>query len=206
MILFVSGATATAMKYPQLGELIVPSAGNSPDSLRLVPGMWAMDNGAYSGFDTDAFMRMLQAFHGRKGCRFVCCPDVVADANATLDRWSFWSGVIRGVGFVPALVAQDGLLVEDVPWKEVGALFIGGTTEWKLGPQCRTLMGYAKARGLWVHVGRVNTRRRIYQAMEAGADSCDGTGFSMFSEIRIPKYLEWHDQSTTTLNAPSLLG
>ena len=197
MLMFVSGATRTARRYPQLGELIVPTAGNAPDSLRLVPGRWAMDNLAFSGFDAEAFMAMLRAFYGRKGCRFVTAPDVVADAHATLALWPFWSAVIRGVGFVPALVAQDGLTVPDVPWKELGALFIGGSTEWKTGPQARDLCAYAKARGLWVHVGRVNTRDRIRTIAEMGADSFDGTGWSRWPDIRIPKGLQWVNETLT---------
>lgn len=189
--MFVSGATATTIKYPSVGELIVPGAGNAPDSLRLAPGMWAMDNGAYAGFDAAGFMAMLQRFHTLKGCRFVSAPDVVADGPATLDRWPFWAGVIRGAGFIPALVLQDGMLVSDVPWRELGAVFVGGSTEWKMGPQARDLMGYAKSRGLWVHVGRVNSRERTWAMFHRGADSFDGTGFSMFPDINIPKGLAW---------------
>lgn len=196
MLLFVSGATTTVRRYPGIGELIVPAAKNDPESLRLVPGLWAMDNGAYSRFDATLFMEMLHAFHGRKGCRFVTAPDVVADAHETLKRWPFWSAVIRGAGFVPALVAQDGMLASEVPWPEIGALFVGGTTEWKLGARARTLMAYAKARGLWVHVGRVNTRSRIFEAMDAGADSCDGSGFSWFPDKRIPMGLRWIDEAS----------
>lgn len=187
MILLVSGATATVRKWRQVGELILPGAWSHPDSLKLSPGRWGMDNGAFSGFDADAFLRMLERFHGRRGCRFVSAPDVVGDAYETLRRWPFWSALIRGVGFVPALVAQDGLRVEDVPWREVGALFIGGTTEWKVGPQAAELIGYAKARGLWVHVGRVNSRERIWHFARAGADSWDGGQYSMYAERRIPE-------------------
>jgi hypothetical protein len=145
-----------------------------------------MDNFCYSGFDAAAFVRMLERFHGRKGCRFVAAPDVVADAHQTLRRWPFWSQLIRGVGFVPALVAQDGLTVPDVPWSELGALFIGGSTEWKLGPQARTLCAYAKTRGLWVHIGRVNSRERIWHFARY-ADSFDGGQYSMFPDRRIPE-------------------
>jgi hypothetical protein len=146
-----------------------------------------MDNGAYSGFDATAFVGMLQRFYGRKGCRFVSCPDVVADAHATLQLWPFWSQLIRGVGFVPALVLQDGMMSDDIPWPEVGAVFVGGSTEWKLGEQARTLCAYAKSRGLWVHVGRVNSRQRIGEAYRMGADSFDGGQYSMFPDRRIPE-------------------
>ena len=191
MLMLVSGTTATVRRYPQVGELIVPGAWTLPDTHRLTPGRWAMDNGAYSGFDAARFMGMLRAFHGRPGYRFVTAPDVVADAPATLAQWPFWSQVIRGVGFVPALVAQDGLLVEDVPWPQLGVLFIGGSTEWKLGPQAQTLAAYAKSRGLWVHVGRVNSRARLAAIAAMGADSFDGSGFSKWGEVNIPKGLQW---------------
>jgi hypothetical protein len=187
MILMVSGATATVRKWKQVGELIVPGAGNNPDGLKLVPGFWAMDNGAYSGFEPDTFVRMLERFHGRKGCRFVACPDVVGDAYGTLQNWPFWSQLIRGVGFVPALVLQDGMLASEVPWRDIGAVFVGGHMPWKLGPQARELCAYAKARGLWVHVGRVNSLARIAAVHDLGADSFDGGQYSMFPDRRIPE-------------------
>lgn len=187
VIVFVSGATATVKRWKQVGELILPGAGNAPDSLKLVPGLWAMDNGAYSGFEADVFVRMLERFHGRLGCRFVACPDRVADARVTLDLWPFWSQLIRGVGFVPALVLQDGMLAKEVPWKALGAVFVGGSTEWKFSPQARELCAYAKARGLWVHVGRVNSKSRILDAHQIGADSFDGGQYSMFPDRRIPE-------------------
>lgn len=195
MIMFVSGATATCVRYKSVGELIVPGAGNAPDSLRLAPGMWVMDNGTWSGFDASAFMAMLKRFHGRKGCRFVAAPDVVGDGPATLERWPFWAGVIRGAGFIPALVLQDGMLVSEVPWRDLGAVFVGGFTEWKMGPQAADLMAYARARGLWVHVGRVNSEERTWAIFQRGADSFDGTGFSMFPDINIPKGLAWIDNA-----------
>jgi hypothetical protein len=193
MILFVSGATSTSRRYRRVGELIVPTAGNAPDTLRLEVGRWAMDNGAYSGFDADLFMQMLERFYGRKGCRFVAAPDAVGDAHQTMLHWPFWSRVIRGIGFVPALVAQDGVGVADVPWREIGALFIGGLTEWKLGPTAAQLVAFAKARGTWAHMGRVNSQRRIWEAARMGCDSFDGSGFSRWPDIRIPKGLQWTD-------------
>jgi hypothetical protein len=190
MILMVSGATATVRKWRNVGELINPSAGNSPDSLKLVPGMWGMDNYCYSGFDPEAFVRMLERFHGRKGCRFVACPDIVGDAYGTLKNWPFWSQLIRGVGFVPALVLQDGMLAAEVPWREIGAVFVGGHMPWKLGPQAQELCAYAKARGLWVHVGRVNSRARIADVHRMGADSFDGGQYSRWPDRRIPEGVE----------------
>jgi hypothetical protein len=157
-----------------------------------------MDNGAFVKFEADLFMAMLEAFHGRPGCRFVAAPDRVGDAHQTSLQWPFWSRVIRGVGFVPALVAQDGLTVGDVPWREIGALFIGGFTEWKTSEHALSLIGYAKSRGLWVHMGRRNSQRGIWDAARMGVDSFDGSGFSRWPDIRIPKGLQWTDDAVNT--------
>lgn len=193
MILFVSGATKTAKRF-RVGELIVPEAGNSPDSLKLIPGHWAGDCGVFDKpfyeVDIAAFMRMLERFAGRRGCRFMVAPDRPYDAHQTLAQWPFWSRVIRSVGFPPALVAQDGMTVNDIPWPELCALFIGGSTEWKLGPQAETLIAYAKTRGLWVHMGRVNSQRRIWEAARKGVDSWDGTKYSRFSERWLPEAVD----------------
>lgn len=187
MLMLVSGATVTVRKWRNVGELIVPAAWSMPDSLKLVPGKWAMDNGAYSGFDAEAFMTMLKRFMGRPGCRWVACPDVVGDAKETLDRWPFWSRVIRGVGFVPALVLQNGMLAKAIPWEDIGAVFVGGTDDWKFSPQAQELVAYARARGLDAHCGRVNSRKRIGEAHRMGALTFDGGQYSMFPDRRIPE-------------------
>lgn len=190
MILLVSGATA----YPRnadVGHLIVPRARNRSDVLDLAPGRWAMDNGAFTAFDRGAFVWMLEEFHGLSGCLFVTAPDVVGNAAATRKLWPFWAALIRGLGWPPAFVAQDGLEPEQVPWDTLGALFIGGTTAYKESAQVRSLCGVAKARGVWVHWGRVNGKRRYELAQIAGADSFDGTGFSWYPDTRIPMVKTW---------------
>ncbi|MDG4803681.1 hypothetical protein [Micromonospora sp. WMMD980] len=51
-----------------------------------------------------------------------------------------------------------------MPWHAIDALFIGGTTAWKLGPDAAHLAGQARRRGLWVHMGRVNSLWRLRHA------------------------------------------
>lgn len=179
MLLLVSGATVDVQAH-DVGDLIVPRAWNKPETLQLQPGRWAMDNGAFSGFDEGAFVRMLEAYQGyqaSRGCLFVTAPDVVADAAATRARWPFWSRLLLGLGYPSAFVAQDGLSPEQVPWGEMSALFIGGSTAYKESPEVRSLMGYAKAKGIWTHWGRVNGKRRYELALKSGCDSFDGSGF-----------------------------
>jgi len=55
------------------------------------------------------------------------------------------------------------------------ALFVGGTTQYKLGPETAECIRWAKRLGLWVHVGRVNSLTRFKYFQLLGADSCDGT-------------------------------
>ena len=190
MILLVSGATSHP-RSATVGHLVVPRQWNPPKTLKLQPRQWAMDNGCFVGFDPGAFMRMLYAFKEEPECLFVTVPDVVGDAASTLDLWPFWSAVVRAVGRAPAFVAQNGLTADRVPWDDFGTVFIGGDDAFKDGPHARALCAYAKARGKWVHWGRVNGKRRYELAIKAGADSIDGTGFSMYPDTNIPKAEEW---------------
>lgn len=70
------------------------------------------------------------------------------------------------------------------------ALFIGGSTEFKLSEFAATLAQMAKRRRKWVHMGRVNTRRRVRYAASIGCDSIDGTNFSMYRRTNLPWALE----------------
>jgi hypothetical protein len=178
MIVLVSGGHRRH-RGEDVGDLIVPGSGNTP------VGVWAADNGAFSGFDEVAFLRMLDRLQPwRETCLFVACPDVVGDAATTLNLFREWS---PRLDWPLALVAQDGLAPDPIPWGEIAALFIGGTTEFKLSPEAAGLVRLAKHRGKWVHMGRVNTIRRMVYANSIGVDSIDGTSFSRWSDIYIPR-------------------
>lgn len=62
-----------------------------------------------------------------------------------------------------------------MPWDEFDALFIGGTTRWKLSEAAHELAAEAKRRGKWLHMGRVNSWPRMQIASAMGCDSVDGT-------------------------------
>jgi hypothetical protein len=132
VIVLVSGATRDVAIAPNhVGVLVVPAQGNRIEALSLAGRVWAIDNGAYSGLDHAAFIRLLADAEGVPGCKFVAAPDVVGDAAATLSLFVVWGRMIRALGYPVALVAQDGLTVEATPWHGLDALFIGGTTAWK---------------------------------------------------------------------------
>lgn len=164
-----------------VGRLVSPRSGNLIRSGE----RWAADNDAFLAWDEGRFLRMLDRLDGVPGCLFVAAPDVVADARATLERFAVWQPELTRRGFPVALVGQDGMEDESVPWADLDAFFVGGSTEWKLSAAATDLASEAKRRGKWVHVGRVNTRRRLRIAYDMGADSVDGTGWSMFPD----KYL-----------------
>jgi hypothetical protein len=140
---------------------------------------------------------------GTRWCLFVAAPNVldrradgtvVGNAVKTLEKFRRWATVIRAFGFPVALVAQDGLTIETTPWIDLDALFIGGSTEWKLGPVAEALANAAKANRKWVHMGRVNTKKRFRHAARIGCDSVDGTFFSRWPDHAIPKGLGWIEQ------------
>src|SRR5262245_17875336 len=155
---------------------------------------FAIDNGAFAGFDRSAFERLLEKHKDRQDlCRFVAVPDVVASARRTLEAFEQWRE--RLAGWRLALVAQDGLENLPIPWNQIDAVFIGGSTEWKLGKHAADVIRTAKICGKWVHVGRVNTPGRFEYFDELGADSIDGTGLSRYSWMREKIYRAVHEPS-----------
>lgn len=146
---------------------------------------FAIDNGAYAKFDAPAFLALLEREKARKGqCRFVAVPDVVGSARRTLEVFDRWAHRPELGGWPLAFVCQDGQEDLELPWEDVKAIFIGGTTEWKLSKHAAACIKAAKALGHFVHVGRVNTPGRFEYFEKLGADSIDGTGLSRYSWMR----------------------
>ncbi len=61
-------------------------------------------------------------------------------------------------------VAQDGLHPAQIPFDLLDAVFLGGSTSWKLGPAAADLATHARQHHKWVHMGRVNSLRRMCHA------------------------------------------
>lgn len=184
------GAVAEAMQAGLLGCIDTPMQRN------ILPAgvTWCADNGVYGkgwpGYATwYCWLRDHPADRGR--CLFAVAPDVVGDAAATMDRSAPWLPAIRAAGYPAALAAQDGLEHLDVPWEAFDVLFLGGTTAWKLGPAAYHLTAEARRRGLPVHMGRVNSLRRLRYAKAIGCTSADGTYLIFGPDINLPKALAW---------------
>jgi hypothetical protein len=179
-----------AMRAGFLGAIATPAQPN-----RIEPGWdWVADNGCFGkGYPGDVeYLRWLAERQSLAGtCRFATAPDVVGDAKATLKRSAPFMPVIRALGFPVALVGQDGLEDLPVPWDEFDVFFIGGSTEWKLSPAAAGLASEARARGKKVHMGRVNSRKRLRYADAIECDSADGTFLVFGPDVNLPKLLGW---------------
>lgn len=194
---YLSGATnlrdAQVCRQHDIGHMAsYPSSRFS--SLGRFP-VWAADNGCFNqgdAFDLDSFLTWLDRHAAFvPTCLFAVAPDVVADAEATLRRSGPAFGKIRALGYPVAFVAQDGLerdeLRERIPWQAFDCLFIGGTTEWKLSQHAMSLVQEAKRRGKRVHMGRVNSGRRLTTAIVWGCDSADGTMLTWRTDVYLPR-------------------
>jgi hypothetical protein len=186
-----------AMTAGVIGCIVTPKQGNAipPEA------MWCADNGCgppadwIPGQDTypgagwpglgkyDAWLaRYARDDELMSRCAFAVAPDVVGDADWTLRRSALWIPRMRRYGYRIALAAQDG--AEDMPqfWDlDPDVVFIGGSVPWKLGAGGRRMVAQAHARGIPVHVGKVNTRdRMLYVAKTLGAATADGTTLAQY--------------------------
>ena len=195
-----SDAVIAAMQAGTLGYIDTPAQGNTrPEGVT-----WCADNGCFSDrWDEGRWLGFLEANAAHADtCAFAVVPDVVADAAATLARFDKYAERVRELGYPVALVAQDGQESLPVPWDRIDALFIGGSTEWKLGPHARALAAEAKRRGKWLHMGRVNSQRRYEYARAIGCDSVDGTFLTFGPDKNLPRLLAW----TRLVDQPGLFG
>lgn len=188
-----SPAVHDAMREGTIGFIDTPAQGNRrPEGV-----VWCADNGCFSDrWDEDRWWSFLVAnAHRADMCLFAVAPDVVANAAATLARSAPWMPRIRALGYPVAFVAQDGQESLPVPWDSFDVLFVGGSTEWKLGRHARALVAEAKRRGVYVHMGRVNSERRWRYAEAIGCDSVDGTFLTFGPDVNLPKVLAWAARS-----------
>ncbi len=138
--------------------------------------LWCMDNGVFTGkfSERDFWGKIDDMLPFRDMCVFVVAPDVVGNAIATMDAFRYWGPRIKAAGWPVAFVAQDGQELFDFP-PEFDALFIGGSTKWKMSAAADECIVRAQRLGKWVHVGRVNSRKRIRHFQVMSVDSVDGT-------------------------------
>lgn len=147
------------------------------------PAPYAIDNGAWGAYnqgvewDPVRFKDLVDSLHA--GADWTVAPDIVAGGMKSLARSEKWLPILPGRVL---LAVQDGMTDRDVAplvGERVG-IFVGGSTEWKI----RTMRMWgivAAERNCWLHIGRVNSMRRIAMCAAAGAHSYDGTSVTRYS-------------------------
>jgi hypothetical protein len=193
-MLYLSGAVRDELPDHGIGWLMTPNMGNRPKTDRA--WYWGADTGCFSktyDFRVGEYLEWLREREDlRPWCLFATAPDVVGNAAQTAEFAREILPVIRGLDYPAALVAQDGLERLHVPWDTFDVLFLGGSTEWKLGPAAARLTRQARERGKWVHMGRVNSYKRIRYAAEIGCDSADGTFIAFGAKKNVPQVVKWY--------------
>jgi len=182
-------AVADAAK---VGIIATPDVGNTCAALSAYR-WWAADNACFNQgdrFDLARYLDWLNRFDAIKDrCLFATAPDVVGDWAATWQRSAPVLPTLRAMGYPAAVVLQDGC--DAVPWPDVDAVFVGGSTRWKTSPAAEVLCRQARERGKWVHMGRVNSLRRLEAAQQMGCQSADGTYLAFGPRTNLPKMLKW---------------
>lgn len=191
----------TMLAHPRsdLGIMYQPGMGAVEYGRSLSFTWHALDNGCFAQgdrFDPGNWLEWLASMRPyRTQCLFAVAPDVLGDAGATWERSAPYLPTIRQLGYRAALVAQDGFDPCAIDWTAFDALFIGGTDAFKLaeGGGYAAAMA-ARAHHKWLHLGRVNSLRRLRAARTSAYDSADGTYVKFGPDRNLPQVYEWLDE------------
>jgi len=189
-MIYLSGVVYPGLAHPRLGFLMQLRGKNL-----IPPGVpVAVDNGCFNrpeDYSDARYAARLEQFP-RDRTRFATAPDVLGDHAATVSRSRPVLRMIRDLGLPAAFVAQDGWEERTTPWDEFDVLFIGGTTGFKFrGGYAATRA--ALRRGKTVHMGRVNSLRKLRAAAMIGCASADGTHIRFLPRKRSREVISWLD-------------
>lgn len=140
---------------------------------------YGLDNGCFKEFRRKEWERLVYEAQSDKPV-FVTLPDIVGDAQRTIELFDHFRWHTQGLP--RALVLQDGVERTRLDWYLFDAIFIGGTDEFKISKEAMNAAKVAKILGKWVHVGRVNTAKRVRNWVGL-ADSIDGSGISRYDHM-----------------------
>lgn len=152
---------------------------------------YILDNGAWSDFqaarefDGESFERLIDKLGA--DAAWIVLPDIVAGGLSSLELSLRWSNRCLSVCPMVLIAVQDGMTEDDVsPFvgQNVG-VFLGGSTPWKIANMERW-GAFCRRKGIYYHVARVNSVKRMAMAVAFGADSIDGTSCSRFA-VTVPK-------------------
>lgn len=166
----------------------------------------AAENGAFADyqagreFDEDAFEEFLDWLPITPD--WIVLPDIVAGGHRSLALSMRYLNRCAALAPLVLLAVQDGIEPPDVaPLVGTGVgIFLGGSTEWKLermwqwGEFCAQPGNYEyvgadgrrHTKLCHYHAARINTNKRMYQAIWCGANSIDGSSGSRYA-VTVPK-------------------
>lgn len=164
-------------------RLLVSATG----ALRTEGMRYALDNGAWTAFqqgrqfDEKAFGRAVDRLG--ENADWIVLPDIVAGGLESLELSLRWLERLRGIPTKLLLAVQNGMELDDVReyLSPAVGIFVGGDTEWKLAT-VNSWGQLARRRHCHLHVGRVNSAKRIALCAAAGVNSVDGTSATRFSK------------------------
>ena len=196
-MIYLSGVTSNpterAIINAGIGLMLNPDSGYEGRVHRYP--CFAIDNGCFSDkWREPKWAAWLESLPTDR-CLFAVSPDVMGDARESLRRGLDFAPFIRSLGHPVAVVAQDGAEGLDWPWDEIDCLFVGGKQtpnprdEWKTSPAAESLCRRARNAGTWVHMGRVNSLKRMLRAVAMGVNSVDGTKLKFQPKVALPKLI-----------------
>jgi hypothetical protein len=191
----------------------------SPPQLALTtekpPLAYALDNGAWTSyqrgepFDGDLYRRALDLWGD--GADWIALPDVVMGGRKSFDLSLSWLARLRGLARPLLLVVQDGMTSDnegaEITRLGIAGIFVGGSTAWK--ESSLPMWGqWARTTGKHLHVGRVNTARRIRLCLDAGATSADGTSVTRYAATaaKLDTAARSQQQTLPLISPPALNG
>lgn len=178
--------------YPEMRYMLSPVCVRSFGASRyhIVRRGYAIDNGAYGyyvkgvPFNDKAFIDLLDKWYD--GCDWIAIPDSVGNWKETKKLLDIWIPRLLPYDRPLLMVVQDGCekgnyrdVYRLLNRKAICGLFVGGTTEWKLQHMSK-LREIAHQYHKTIHVGRVNSGKRVRLCFNSGVDSVDGSGMSRF--------------------------
>jgi hypothetical protein len=205
MYLFVSGATKTvnqilesnSLESKYLGKYLTPRANCNKKYLDLTINqrcLFGADNDCFKGFNREKYEKMIELLPRTNKLKYVTIPDVVGDYEETIKLFDKWHPILKNEKLPLAFVLQDDMPISEIPFDKISSIFIGGGTEYKFSEDVVNIVKLAKEKNKWVHMGRVNSAKRITYANKIGCNSIDGTSFSMFPNTYILNALKLLDK------------
>lgn len=161
----------------------------TPEVPRTEGFSYGLDNGAWTvrarpaAWDPESFLRMVDRLGA--GSDWLVVPDVVGDWPATREKIDTWLPRLQGAAPRLLLAVQDGATADELRpmLSPTVGIFVGGSNDAPTWWKVSTLPIWgrlARETGCYLHVGRVNSAKRIRWAADCGADSFDGKSPVLF--------------------------